>query len=215
MIPSLTKAEIRTAITRLLSLAPPGPRPLAAAEIVEVNDLVEKLRQLGAAQASMPERGTLVLSWRLPKDLVPTQNDLRGIKPWRLKKIKASLLDSLTKILPSFPNALTHGSTKRRWVRTTRFTTTQPDELACDANGFKCALDILTEAGCIASDDPKSLHREPCWEKCKPGGTSGLVELFLFADEQVATVDPAFAPVQQVVHVQGLMTTMLKTGGVK
>ena len=209
----LTKAEIRIAVQRLMSLRPPGPRPLSADELVEVNALVAKLEAIGVEKANAVERGRLVLSWRLPKDLIPTQNDLRGIKPWRLKKIKAALRDSLMKLLPSWPDALTHGSTKMRWVRTTRFSPQAPDELSCDGTGFKTCLDILTEVGCIASDDRKGLHREPCFEKCKPGLTSGLVELYLIADEAVATAAPAFAPIEQVKYTPGIMTAMLKGGG--
>lgn len=212
MTPILTKSEIRIAITRLLSLAPPGPRALTAAELVEVNDLIEKLRQIGAAQANAPERGRLVFSWRVPREQALTLNQYAHMKGWQKKKMRAALDDAIRKLLPSFPEALTNGSLVKRWLRATRYSPKALDDLSIDSCGGKMPCDGLVRCGVLADDDTKSLHREARYEKCRPGDTHLLLEVFLVATEQVATAEPTFAKVQQVVRVPGIMTAMLKGG---
>lgn len=212
---TLSKADLRDVVAMIDrrvqdALAPRAP---TAEELVRAGELRERFVAMMAEAASAPERGSLVLSWRLPRDLVPTQNDLRGIKPWRLKKIKAALQTSLMTAIESWPDAKTNGSTKKRWARTTRYTPKEPDEMSCDGTGFKTALDVMTACGVIADDDRKHLHREPRWEKCKPGETQGLVELFLIADEQVLSPGPAFARVEQITYEPGPMTRYLAGGG--
>jgi len=210
---AFSKDELRRLYSSLTRLLPPGGRALSAEEVVDVHALADKTRSLIAASANAVERGKLLFSWRLPKDLVPTQNKLRGIKPWRLKKIKAALHDAIIAQLHAYPDAPTHGSLKPRWVRTTRFSTQEPDELSCDANGFKVAIDVMVTCGLLAEDNKKHLHREPRWEKCRPGETHGLVELFAIGDEQVAAAEPAFARVEQIVHTPGPMTKVIVGGG--
>lgn len=214
MTTTLSKADLRDLVAMLDRRAQDAlaPRAPSAAELVRASELKERLAAMMAEAARAPERGRQVLSWRLPRDLVPTQNDLRGIKPWRLKKIKAALHTSLMAALPAWPEALTNGSTRRRWARTTRFSPKEPDEMSCDGTGFKVALDVMTDCGVIADDDRAHLYREPRWEKCKPGETQGLVELFLIADERVEAAAPAFVRVEQLTYEPGLFTKAIKEG---
>ena len=214
MTTSLSKADLRDLVAMIDRRVQDAiaPRAPTAEELVRAAELKERLAAMKAEADRAPERGRQILSWRLPRDLVPTQNDLRGIKPWRLKKIKAALQASLVAELPKWPEALTNGSERMRWARTTRFSPKEPDEMSCDGTGFKVALDVMTDCGVLADDDRAHLHREPRWEKCKPGETQGLVELFLIADERVEGPGPKFARVEQIVYEPGLFTRAIKEG---
>ena len=202
----LTKADVRLAIQRLMSLRPPGPRPLSADELVEVNALVAKLEAIGAEKANAVERGRLLFSWRVPREQALTLNQYAHMKGWQKKKMRAALDDEIRKLLPLFPHALTNGSLVKRWLRVTRLSTQKLDDLSVDSCGGKMPVDALVRCGVLADDNEKSVHREPRFEKTKPGNTHLLVEVFAIADEQVAADEPADVKIAQLVRTPGLMT---------
>jgi len=210
--PTFTKGELRRIAANLLRLLPPGARPLNAEELVTLNADIKKTRLLIAAAESTPERGRLVLSWRVPREQALTLNQYAQAKGWQKKKLRNALDDALRALLPSFPEALTNGSLLKRWLRVTRFSTQRVDELSVDLLGGKMCVDSLKRCGVIADDDEKHVHREPCWAKTKRGTTHVLVEVFLLAAEQVATPEPANATVQQILRTPGLLTQMLIDG---
>lgn len=207
--PAFSKAELRKIYASLIRLLPPGGRPLNAEELVEVNGLIDKARVMIAASLSAVERGRRVLSWRIPRELAPTMNELGHMKFWRKKKLKLELDDALRTLLPAFPAAPMNGSELRRWLRVTRFSTQRLDELSIDILGGKLPVDSLVRCGVLANDDEAHVRREPRWEKTPRGNTHVLVEVFEIAQEEVREAEPLDARVQQIVRTPGPMTMAL------
>lgn len=195
---TLTKDDLRQLYADLTRLLPPGGRPLTAEEVVAVNERREKIAKLYELVKDQPERGEKVFEWRVPRDLALTGNAYAGSRGWKKHKDRKLIAMTIQQLLPSFPKALLHGAEKRRWIRGTRFSTKLVDECALDLIGCKLVIDQLKHAGLIHDDSEKFLHREARQEKCKPGQTHLLVELFEMANEQVQTAEPELRPIEQL-----------------
>lgn len=216
--PALTKAELRTIGARLQSLLPPGPRPLNAEEIVEVNAIVDKTREMIAASAAVLVRGAKVLDWRIPNVQAPTMNQYVFMKHWQRVQLRKKLDEELLKIIERSPDAKVHGAKTQRWVRVTRFTTvpasvdgTDPDTL-----GAKMALDSLVRCGVLIDDTPALCVREGLVRKTPRGNTHVLLEVFTMATEEVPDPGPLDATVEQpprrAKKKRGLLTEAIVNG---
>lgn len=213
MTAKLTKLNLRTTIARLESLRPPGPRPLTAEELVEVNALIEKYRALHESVKAAPERGELVFEWRVPREWALTLNAYAHKKGWQKKKLRQELDDAIRALLPQFPKALTHGSQQRRWLRATRLSTKVVDDVSVDVVGAKMSTDALVRCGVLFDDDAKHLIREARSEKTKPGNTHLLMEVFLVTKEGVAPAEPTDTTIKQIERPLGMMTRAIVGGG--
>lgn len=215
----LTKNELRIVGARLQSLLPPGPRPLSAAEIVEVNALVEKTRMMAALSAATLVRGAKVLEWRIPNVQAPTLNQYAFMKNWQRKNLRKDLDEALLKLVERTPGALVHGDKTQRWVRVTRFTTVPAsvDSIDPDGLGGKMALDSLVRCGVLVDDTPALCRREGLARKTKMGNTHVLVEVFAMAIEEVPDDGPHDAvvvqPPRKTKKAKGLMTKAILGGG--
>ncbi len=211
----LNKADLRVLYASLTRLLPPQQLPTEPAEVVAISGVREIVASMIREYAPLPERGPLVFSWRVPKEQALTMNSYSGTRGWVKKKIRKALDDQLISMLKTsaFPGALMHGAQTRRWLRATRFSPRRVDELSADIIGAKCPIDALVRAGILAEDDDAHLIREAIWEKCRPGGTHLLVEVFevraegTHADDAVEFVDTRLPP-----RVPGEMTAWLKKG---
>lgn len=126
-----TKNELRRLAGLLSRLLPPGGRPLAADEVVTLNELLAKTGTLIRESECAIERGPKVLEWRIPGALAPTMNEIIGYKTrqrWLLGKIKNELVDRLNKLIEAKPGARARGANTQRIVRVTRFTV-QPNRI--------------------------------------------------------------------------------------
>lgn len=191
---TLTKLEYQRLHAHLGRLLPPGGRPLNAAELVEVGGLQEKLARIVAELRPAEEKGELVLTWRVPRELALTLNEYAYTKKWVKKKIVAKLDEQLRTLMLTHPKAAMHGSQLRRWVRVTRFSMKQIDELSVDVLGGKMPIDALVRCGVVADDDAKHMIREARWEKTQRGNTHVLVEVWTVTTEGRPVEEPRQAP---------------------
>lgn len=216
--PTMTKAEIRDCIQRLMSLYPPGPRPLSAEEIVQVNGIVEKLKAIGATMTGLQARGAKVLEWRIPNVQAPTMNQYAFMKNWQRKNLRKELDEQLLKIIARTPGALVHGDKTQRWVRVTRWTTVPAsvDSTEPDSIGAKMALDSLTRCGVLVDDTPALCRRGGLVRKTPKGNTHVCVEIFEMATEEVPDPGPLDAtivqPEKKAKRPRGLMTKAIIAG---
>lgn len=209
----LTKNDLRTIYAHLTSLRPPGPRPLNAEQLVELDKVTGKIQYLIEISRAAPERGELLFSWRVPRDWALTMNEYAYTKGWRKKKIRDAMDVAVRALLPQFPKALTHGSHLRRWLRLTRFSTKRVDDLSIDVLGGKMCVDALVRCGVLEDDDHAHVIREPRWEKTKPGNTHVLVEVFSVVAEHQASPAPADARITQLERPKlGLFTEAILSG---
>ena len=199
----MTKAQLRTVYAHLASLAPPGPRPLTTDQLVELQEILEKLRGEMAAASGVVERGARLLEWRIPAANAPTMNEWGFWKVWRKARARRDLDDALAALLAAHPEAAHCGAEVMRWVRVTRFTV-QPkliDDAAVDQIGGKMPVDALVRAGVLAGDSPRHVRREARVEATKRGNTHVLVEVFAVAQEEVRGLDvvvhESVAPVER------------------
>lgn len=179
---------------------------------VRLGSVATKLQARIKAALSAPERGELVLTWRVPREQSLTLNQYAQAKGWQKKKLRNALDDALRATLPGFPKALLHGAQLQRWVRVTRFSTQRVDELSVDLLGGKMPTDSLVRCGVLHDDNERFMIREPRWEKTKPGTTHVLIEVFAVATHEVAAAEPSFAPVKQIVRESGPMTQAILGG---
>ncbi len=208
---AFTKQDLRTIHASLTRLLPPAPSlPRTAEEVVEigrVRDLVAvAIREL----APNLERGALVLTWRVPRVLAPRMNELAFWKPFMRIKAKKAHDDALKELLAANPAAQLHGAELRRWLRVTRFSPKQPDEVSVDAIGGKMPVDALVRHGVLHDDDQRFTHREAIWQTTKPGNTHLLVEVFEMRVEGVAADGPKEEQIAQAKRVDGAFTRSLK-----
>jgi len=173
---SLTKLELQDIHAHLGALLPPG-RALRVEEIVRVGELRDRLARVIAELRPVEEKGDLVLSWAVSRDLAPTMNAYAFLKGWQKTKMRTRL-DTELRAHVDFRDAELNAAKKRRWVRVTRFSTQQPDELSVDVLGGKMPVDALVRCGVLYEDSPDAIVREGRWEKCKRGETSVLIDVF-------------------------------------
>lgn len=218
MTAKLTKRNLRTTIARLESLRPPGPRPLTAEELVEVNGLIEKYRALHESVRPRPERGRKLFEWRIPCSIAPTQNEATSWNrrsPHLFKKAKGILSAQLAKIVEAHPDADLFGAQRKRWVRVTRFTL-QPknvDEERIDAIGGKLPVDVLKHAGLIVNDSKEWLERRAHVMKTSKGNKHVHVELFEVAEIEVPCGPPLDGPAPPDPLDRGVTTKAILNGG--
>ena len=173
----LTKADLRDLYGLVTALQPPG-RAVSLAEVVRAGELAGKIATMVAEHRAVLEKGALVLSWRIPREMAPTLNEYAFMKGWQRKKRRAELDAALRGLLPDFPRAELHVAKRQRWVRATRFSTQAVDDISLDVLGAKMPLDSLVRMDVLSDDNASFLIREGRWEKCKRGETSVLLEVF-------------------------------------
>lgn len=174
----LTKSDYQNLYTHLGRLLPFGASPLNAAEVVNVNELREKIERYVAELRPVEEKGEMVLEWRIPREWTAVKSG-KGVRPWILETMKRRLGDELRKILPSWKNADLNCARRRRWVQVRRFSDQQPDRPTCaDCLGARQAIDLLTGAGVIVDDDPTWTVDDTNWIKCKRGSTHVVIRVF-------------------------------------
>ena len=206
----LTKADLRDLYGLVTALQPPG-RAVSLAEVVRAGELAGKIATMVAEHRAVLEKGALVLSWRIAKEHALKMNAYAGQRRFMLGKIKKTLDDQLRVLLEANPAAALNVAQRQRWIRATRFSTQQPDEPdSCDSIGCKQPIDALVRAGVLVDDNPKWLKREARWEKCKPGGTHLLLEVFDVTTEGGDVPEPLFVPAPVVKRKTGPMMKMMK-----
>lgn len=195
-----TKGELRKVYGFLSRLLPPGAKPLNAEEVVDVTDLLDRTRSFLAGASAQYERGAKVLEWRVPNLQAPTMNRYAYLKGWMKGEIGKKLDEALRKIVERTTGALVHGTSRKRWVRVTRFTT-RPDSVddpnAIDAMGGKMPIDALVRCGVLNGDTPAFCHREGMVRTTELGNTHVLVEVFETAHDEVPDSGPRDARVEQ------------------
>jgi hypothetical protein len=123
-----------------------------------------------------------------PIKLAPTLNEYNGMKPW-VKSLSRQAVDRWIHDQIQVAAAKAGSSTldyamgcltarARRRIVVTRYSSRQPDEIACDIIGGKIPIDRLVKAGVLAGDSAKWLEREARWVRCKPGEGKLVVEIF-------------------------------------
>lgn len=189
---NFNRADLRTIYAHLASLLPPGPRPLNAEQVAAIGGLLDKTKTLIDTFKAAPERGALVLRWRIARELAPTMNEYAFMKTWQRARIRKELDKLLYELTEATPTATKCGSAVRRWVQVTRFTT-QPkkvDDAAVDAIGGKMPIDALVRVGLLAGDSPSHCVRHADVQATERGNTHVLVELFETAVEEVDATEP-------------------------
>lgn len=190
----LTKANLRTISQRLKSLRPPGPRPLTVEELVEINEIVEKVDDLVANVRAAPERGDLVLEWRVPSEWTAVKSG-KGKPKWMLGNIKKKLEDECRKLLETWKKADLCLARRRRWVQVRRFSTKKPDRPNCaDCLGARQAIDTLKDFGVIVDDSPEWTVDDTKWFKCAVGQTHIVIRVFEVTTEGRYWPEPACIP---------------------
>jgi hypothetical protein len=213
MVSALTKRDYQRLHAHLGRLLPPGGRPLNAEEILEVGSLQSKIREVIEATRPVVEKGELVLSWRIPRELALTGNAYAGSRGWKKHKDRKLLDGILRELLPAFPKAPLHGAHKRRWIRGTRFSTQKVDECAIDLIGGKLAIDALKRASVIHDDSMAFLIREAMQAKAKRGDTHLLIEVFEITSEGDDVAEPKNVPIAQLRREPAPMTRAILEGG--
>lgn len=117
----------------------------------------------------------------LPLELAPTMNVWSSMKGWSKAKMRKEIDGRLFVALAYLAKrqedgVLAHG--RRRRVIVTRYSSREPDELACDTLGAKPLLDRLVIVGVLAGDSRKHIAREARWIKAKPGQGKLVLEVF-------------------------------------
>jgi hypothetical protein len=189
---ALTKADLRD-LHRLVSAHQPLSRPVTLEEIVRAGELGNKIAIIVTEMRPTLEKGALVLSWRVPREQALTLNEYAYKKGWAKKKIRAELDAALLALLPAFPKAELHLAQRQRWVRVTRFSTKLVDDVSIDVLGGKMPVDSLVRLGVLADDNAAGVIREPRVERCKPGETHVLVEVFEVTADGKEIAEPVFA----------------------
>jgi hypothetical protein len=194
MTPAFTKDELRKLFGFCSSLMPPGPRPLTAEQLVDLDAILAKTGDLIRSNAGLLARGAKVLEWRLHGKDAPTQNEIRGLaysNPFALKGKEQRLDTILAAVIAATPGAVVHGNTTRRWVRVTRFSPQQVDDpTAVDSIGGKMPVDALVRAGVLIDDSETFCRREGGSAKTKPKNVNVLVEVFEMAEDEVPDPGP-------------------------
>ena len=145
----------------------------------ELTDL--RMRVAKHLSSRGPERGEKVLEWRIPlvrefvasrgknkgkvqrKKCVPTMNEMINMNVWAKQEVREWQEQHLLDALKSWPKASIQDDPRPRAVIVTRYSSKEPDELAADTVGGKGPIDRLVEAGVLAGDARKDLHRETRW----------------------------------------------------
>lgn len=179
---ALKKAELRTIHQSLQRLQPPGSLPKDPEELVRIEEARVVVARMIEEYRPLPERGALVLTWRVAREHAMTMNEYSGKKGWVKKKIRQELDRQLLALIDPIPGAVIYGK-RRRWVRVTRFSPRKVDEVSADTIGGKCPIDALVRVGVLADDTQALLVREPRWEPTAPGNTHVLVEVFEVTEE--------------------------------
>jgi hypothetical protein len=161
-------------------------------------ELIDLRLRLAQDLASRPELGDKVFEWRVAinrdfipsrgknkgkvkrKKCAPTMNELVNMDIWAKQEAREWQEQALLDALRAWPGstAVIQDTPRPRAVRVTRFSSKPPDELSCDAIGGKGLIDRMVEAGILAGDDPKHLHREARWFQGPPKSGDVLVEVF-------------------------------------
>lgn len=195
----LTKGDLYFVHEHLASLRPPGPRPLTAEQLVRLESVLGKLGGLIQTMRTRPERGRMVLEWRIPCSIAPTQNEANSWmrrSPHLFKKAKGLLQTALEKQLALYPDAHLFGARKRRWIRVTRFTSLPKnvDEDRIDAVGGKLPVDVLKHCGVIVNDSKEWLERRAHVLKTEGGNKHILLELFEVGEIELPYPPPHDGP---------------------
>jgi hypothetical protein len=137
----------------------------------------------------LPQGFTKAGKAKPPLKLAPTLNEYNGMKPW-MKTASRLAVDHV--IATTFSEGVVWSGAwllmiagkgelrcqKRRRVVVTRYSSRQPDEIACDIIGGKIPIDRLVKLGILAGDSAKWLEREARWVRVKPGEGKLVVEVF-------------------------------------
>ncbi len=91
------------------------------------------------------------------------------MKSWQRTRTKTEI----AKLVVGAPQA--NGA--RRRVTVTRYSSSEPDEIAVDLIGGKAVLDVLVSIGVLAGDSRKHLDREARWIRCAKGEGRLVVEV--------------------------------------
>ena len=127
----------------------------------------------------------------LPLELAPTLNTYCNMQTWQRQKVRTTIDELIRKeiaflllangcILAPF---MARGA--KRKVVVTRFSSSEPDEYACDILGAKLPIDCLVRAGLLAGDSRKHLVREARWIKSRPKEGKLVVEIYEIESESV------------------------------
>jgi len=211
---ALNRAELRSLYALCIRHRPPGGRPLDASELVALEALLDKLREMIAAHVDVVERGHKVLEWRVPAAIAPSMNSWGAMKTWQRARARTELGDRLRPLIAATPGADLCGSTRMRIVRCTRFTL-QPklvDEAAADSIGGKMPIDALVRMGVLAGDDARALRRQAFVLPTKRGNAHLLVEVFEVAVEEVPDPGPKDGIVDQITRTRGKFTRAIIDG---
>lgn len=147
-----------------------------------------------------PERGEKVFEWRIPiirehlpsrgknkgksvkKKQVPTMNELVNMNIWERSAVRERLDEMLLEAIKSWPLAVIQDDPRPRAVRVTRHSKNQPDEMGVDVIGGKIPVDRMVQAGILAGDTVKLLHREARWMPAPKHEGLLVVEVFELQD---------------------------------
>lgn len=210
---NFTKQELAKLYDYLHRLLPLTARPVGVNEIPEISALILKTMQISASIRSEYERGEKVFEWRIPREQAPTLNIFAAMKGWQKKRLWKELDRQVSEMLSgnNWPNANLFGARTKRWVRVTRFSIKQVDEVSVDILGGKMPIDCLVRAGILTDDNQEFLHREARWEKTKVGNSHLLVEVFECAVDEVPAELPSSEIVTQMKRKQeGFFTLAIR-----
>lgn len=179
----LTAGELQ-ALYRLLS------------SIASFDALREKISRMIAEGSATAHRGPKIFELRLPlaireknakgkeflTHVAPTLNAYGSMKPWQQAKLRRYIDLRIMAELTTWPRAR-HASAavSKRFVRVTRFSSVQPDEIGVDVIGGKVPIDRLVKASILRGDTTADIEREAMWHKAAPGDGSLFVEVFELA----------------------------------
>lgn len=142
------------------------------------------------------EKGEKVFEWCLPlfhahvltrgknkgktrkQEMCPTMNKLVAMNTWERAALRERLDDVLKDVIEAWPLAGIQDSPRPRIARVTRRSHAEPDEMGVDAIGGKVPIDRMVQAGILAGDTRKHLHREAHWTYAPKNEGSVLVEVF-------------------------------------
>lgn len=187
----MTRAELRS-LVELLDCIAVGDLP-ALAERALIDMRHSLMREL---EAPVVEKGAKVFEWKLPlfhphvltkgknkgkvrkDEMAPTMNKLVAMNTWERAALRERLDHWLKDVIEAWPLAGIQDSQRPRIVRVTRSSHAEPDEMGVDAIGGKVPIDRMVQAGILAGDTRKHLHREAHWTYAPKNEGSVLIEVF-------------------------------------
>lgn len=185
---TLTREELRRLYEVVLD------RSQVAADPKLYQAIADKIAAIIAEMSAVRERGAQVFEWRLPLSieryrvrgpkagqkmtvvLCPSLNVYARMQVGQKARLSKELDVLIMAEMHKWP-AWRHGG-RQRYVRLTRHSSHELDEVSVDVIGGKCPIDRLVAAGVLRGDAQGDLQREANWERAKPGQGSLLIEVF-------------------------------------